>query len=67
VSGAALAHVVVSGLATGCILLRAGAGMVRTNDDLPFPSLFSNRPMSVGPISGGRRAEQVVLANSLHH
>jgi len=49
------------------LVLRAGAGMVRTNDDLPFPSLFSNRPMSVGPISGGRRAEQVVLANSPHH
>jgi len=32
------------------LMLRAGAGMVWTNDELPFPSLFSNRPMSFGPI-----------------
>src|SRR5207245_5473439 len=31
------------------LVLRAGAGMVWTNDELPFPSLFSNRPMSFGP------------------
>src|SRR5262252_3966266 len=96
-SSSALAHVVVSGLATGCIygpvplalacgvvaggllaylvertiirralaathwdvliitlglslVLRAGAGMVWTNDELPFPPLFSNRPVSIGPV-----------------
>ena len=32
------------------LVLRAGAGMVWTNDDLPFPSLFSNRPVSFGPV-----------------
>ncbi|PYM52760.1 MAG: branched-chain amino acid ABC transporter permease [Candidatus Rokuibacteriota bacterium] len=32
------------------LMLRAGAGMVWTNDELPFPSLFSNRPVSFGPV-----------------
>jgi len=32
------------------LVLRAGAGMVWTNDELPFPSLFSNRPVSIGPV-----------------
>ena len=32
------------------LVLRAGAGIVWTNDELPFPSLFSNRPVSIGPV-----------------
>ena len=32
------------------LVLRAGAGMVWTNDELPFPPLFSNRPVSIGPV-----------------
>src|SRR5258705_9721341 len=32
------------------LVLRAGAGIAWTNDELPFPSLFSNRPMSFGPV-----------------
>jgi branched-chain amino acid transport system permease protein len=32
------------------LVLRAAAGIVWTNDELPFPSLFSNRPVSLGPV-----------------
>jgi branched-chain amino acid transport system permease protein len=32
------------------LVLRAGAGMVWTNDELPFPPLFSNRPVRIGPV-----------------
>ena len=32
------------------LVLRAAAGIVWTNDELPFPSLFSNRPVSIGPV-----------------
>jgi len=32
------------------LVLRATAGIVWTNDELPFPSLFSNRPVSIGPV-----------------
>src|ERR1044072_4507437 len=29
------------------LVLRAGAGIVWTNEDLPFPALFSNRPTAL--------------------
>lgn len=32
------------------LVLRAAAGIVWTNDELPFPSLFSNRPVGIGPV-----------------
>jgi branched-chain amino acid transport system permease protein len=32
------------------LMLRAGAGLVWTHDEFPFPSLFSNRPMMLGPV-----------------
>src|SRR5437762_4646809 len=32
------------------LVLRSGAGIVWTNDELPFPALFSNRPVSLGPV-----------------
>src|SRR5262249_18004168 len=32
------------------LVLRAAAGIVWTNDELPFPSLFSNRPVAIGPV-----------------
>jgi len=32
------------------LVLRAAAGIVWTNDELPFPSLFPNRPVAVGPV-----------------
>jgi branched-chain amino acid transport system permease protein len=32
------------------LVLRSGAGIVWTNDELPFPSFFSNRPVSLGPV-----------------
>jgi len=32
------------------LVLRAAAGLVWTNEELPFPALFSNRPIAVGPV-----------------
>jgi branched-chain amino acid transport system permease protein len=32
------------------LVLRSGAGIVWTNDELPFPALFSNRPVALGPV-----------------
>ena len=32
------------------LMLRAGAGLVWTNEELPFPALFSNRPLAIGPV-----------------
>ncbi|MDR7468354.1 MAG: branched-chain amino acid ABC transporter permease [Armatimonadota bacterium] len=32
------------------LMLRAGAGVVWTHDDFPFPSFFGNRPVAVGPV-----------------
>jgi len=32
------------------LVLRSGAGIVWTNDEVPFPALFSNRPVSLGPV-----------------
>jgi branched-chain amino acid transport system permease protein len=48
------------------LVLRAGAGMVWTNDELPFPALFSNRPVSIGsvrvaPVSLGIIGASLVL------
>jgi len=31
------------------LMLRAGAGLVWTNDELPFPSFFSSHPVAIGP------------------
>src|SRR5262249_58261248 len=31
------------------LVLRALAGMIWSHDEFPFPSLFSNRPIAVGP------------------
>ena len=35
------------------LILRAGAGIVWTHDEFPFPSFFSNRPIALGPGAGG--------------
>ena len=32
------------------LALRAAAGIVWTNEELPFPALFSNRPVAIGPV-----------------
>jgi branched-chain amino acid transport system permease protein len=32
------------------LVLRAGAGLVWTHDEFPFPSFFSNRPVALGPV-----------------
>ncbi len=32
------------------LVLRSSAGIVWTNDEVPFPALFSNRPVSLGPV-----------------
>ena len=32
------------------LVLRSSAGIVWTNDEVPFPALFSNRPLSLGPV-----------------
>ena len=32
------------------LALRAAAGIVWTNEELPFPALFSNRPIAIGPV-----------------
>jgi branched-chain amino acid transport system permease protein len=32
------------------LMLRAGAGIVWTHDELPFPSFFGNRPIALGPV-----------------
>jgi branched-chain amino acid transport system permease protein len=32
------------------LMLRAAAGLVWTNEELPFPALFSNRPLAIGPV-----------------
>jgi branched-chain amino acid transport system permease protein len=32
------------------LMLRAGAGLVWTNDELPFPSFFGTRPIAAGPV-----------------
>ena len=32
------------------LALRAAAGIVWTNEELPFPALFSNRPIALGPV-----------------
>ena len=32
------------------LMLRAAAGLVWTNEELPFPALFSNRPIAIGPV-----------------
>jgi len=32
------------------LVLRAGAGLVWTHDEFPFPALFTNRPVALGPV-----------------
>ncbi len=32
------------------LALRSGAGLVWTHDEFPFPSLFANRPVTLGPV-----------------
>jgi branched-chain amino acid transport system permease protein len=32
------------------LALRAGAGLVWTHEELPFPSFFANRPVALGPV-----------------
>jgi branched-chain amino acid transport system permease protein len=32
------------------LMLRAGAGIVWSHDEFPFPSFFSNRPIALGPV-----------------
>jgi branched-chain amino acid transport system permease protein len=32
------------------LMLRAGAGLVWTHDEFPFPSFFSDRPLALGPV-----------------
>ena len=32
------------------LMLRAGAGLVWSHDEFPFPSFFSNRPIALGPV-----------------
>ncbi len=32
------------------LMLRAGAGIVWSHDEFPFPSFFSNRPVALGPV-----------------
>src|SRR5947207_14546152 len=32
------------------LVLRAGAGFVWTHDEFPFPALFANRPVALGPV-----------------
>ena len=32
------------------LVLRAGAGLVWTHDEFPFPALFANRPVTLGPV-----------------
>ena len=32
------------------LVLRSGAGLVWTHDEYPFPSLFANRPVALGPV-----------------
>jgi branched-chain amino acid transport system permease protein len=32
------------------LMLRAGAGVIWTHDEFPFPSFFSERPFAVGPV-----------------
>ena len=32
------------------LVLRAGAGLVWTHDEFPFPALFANRPVALGPV-----------------
>jgi branched-chain amino acid transport system permease protein len=32
------------------LVLRAGAGIIWTHDEFPFPSFFSNRPVALGPV-----------------
>jgi len=32
------------------LILRAGAGLVWSHDEFPFPSFFSNRPVALGPV-----------------
>ena len=40
------------------LALRAAAGIVWTDEELPFPALFSNRPVAIGP---GARVAPVSL------
>jgi branched-chain amino acid transport system permease protein len=39
--------IITLGLSLG---LQAGAGLLWTHDQLPFPSFFSNRPVTLGPV-----------------
>ncbi len=53
------------------LMLRAGAGLVWTNDELPFPSFFSNRPVAIGavrlaPVSVGIVAASLGLMGLLY-
>src|SRR5262249_42114016 len=45
------------------LVLRALAGMIWSHDEFPFPSLFSNRPIAVGPARLARHHRRLADAH----